>query len=326
MLTKNMQYKQIINEFDQIRLSNLKEQKARQEKIYIEIPKIKQLDEELNQKGINFVKYILENKNDTKNYSKSFKSHNAQLTLKKENLLVKNGYDKDFLTLKYRCNICKDEGFIDNLPCSCFKKALINLAYKQSNLENLMKKENFDNFNFNLYSDEIVSYVSPRAHMEQIQKHMLAFIERFPEYKNFIFQGESGLGKTFLCNCIAKEVLDRGNIVLYLSAPQLFKLTEKSRFNNEYSSKDMLDGVFSADLLIIDDLGTEFITSFIGPDLFNILNTRHINSKSTIISTNLQSKDWQERYSERIVSRFIGNFERYKFIGSDIRLKEKYKI
>ena len=171
--------------------------------------------------------------------------------------------------------------------------------------------------------------ISPKENIKQIYSHCIRFIEQFDDnFDNLIFYGNSGLGKTFLCNCIAKDLLDRGKTVIYLTAFQLFQLFEQVRFNKddeENSSRNYLDTIFTVDLLIIDDLGTEFSTSLTGSELFNCLNSRLLDKKHTIISTNLSPNDWQKQYSERIVSRIFGHYKALKLIGEDIRIQKKYK-
>ncbi|OOB77469.1 MAG: hypothetical protein BEN19_01895 [Epulopiscium sp. Nuni2H_MBin003] len=330
-MTKREHYAQVLKQFDAKRIHNLKLQKQRTEKIYKLIPQIEDLDEKLRLNGLDLVKNMLESHGTTRG-EKNFKKRNQELLSLKNNLLIQNGYKSNYLDLTYNCSKCKDEGFLDNnTPCICFKQALINLAYKQSNLSHLLQTENFDTFNSELYSNEKSSDdgVSPRRQIEYIKQQSIFFIDAFDvKYQNLIFQGESGVGKTFLCNCIAKTLLDIGKTVLYLSAGQFFTLFEDMRFNRtklDMQSKLTLDAVFTCDLLIIDDLGSEFGTTFTGPDLFNIINSRHLNLKPTIISTNLSTDDLQNFYSERVASRLLGNYVLYKFLGADLRLSQKYQ-
>ena len=156
----------------------------------------------------------------------------------------------------------------------------------------------------------------------------VGFIEKFDfEKRNLLFYGSAGLGKTFLCNCIAKELLDKGYTVLYLTAPQLFKLFDEARFHREDlgdDSKDILETLRSTDLLIIDDLGTESSNAPSISEFFDVLNARYLNQLSTIISTNLAPNEWSNYYSDRIISRIFGNYTTLKFYGQDIRLLKKY--
>jgi len=159
--------------------------------------------------------------------------------------------------------------------------------------------------------------------MKSVHQICLDFVDTFDTaFNNLILYGHSGLGKTFLCNAIAKEILDSGHTVIYLSAFQLFRLFENYRFHKdeEIVTNDDIENIFQCDLLIIDDLGTEFLNALTRSELFNCLNTRLLNEKPTVISTNLAPNEWGDNYSERITSRIFGYYSQLMFIGSDIRL------
>lgn len=328
MRNPTFEYKQLLKEYDFKRTKAAHDQKMRKEEVYKKIPDIEKIDEELSNIGIQLIRSMLSNF-DKKSISE-FEMHSRELQLTKQMLLVEAGFPKDYLEIKYTCPLCKDTGYVNNEKCSCFKQALIHLAYEQSNLKDLLKYENFDHFNFDYYSKEKDEKFgkSPYDNMKNIYQLCVGFIEKFDtEKQNILFHGPTGLGKTFLCNCIAKELLDRGYNVIYLTAPQLFKLFNEARFHREDMpeiSKDILDTLFTVDLLILDDLGTEAASSFTGPDLFDTLNTRGLNQKSTIISTNLKHNELKELYSERIISRLFGNYINQPFFGVDIRLMKKY--
>jgi DNA replication protein DnaC len=162
--------------------------------------------------------------------------------------------------------------------------------------------------------------------MQDIYRMCIDFVENFDKHdKNLFFIGSPGLGKTFLCNSIAKDLLDRGKSVLYKTVPDLIDSMRKYKFDfdNEENNTPYLNEIYNCDLLIMDDLGTELSTQFSNQVIYNILNKRIINSRKMVISTNLSLVDFQSTYSERIVSRIIGNFEACKFEGEDIRLKMK---
>lgn len=329
MTVKEAQYKKILRDYEIKRDLANRRLKAKQEEVYAKIPRIAEIDRILSQTGIEVSRLVLQQPEKVDELIKSLEQRNLDLVIEKAELLYINGYDKDYLEPSYHCYDCKDTGYIENSPCHCFKQALIDVAYDQSNLKDILSVENFENFNFDYYSDEIhpQANISPRENIKQIYSHCIRFVDEFDTtFSNMIFYGDPGLGKTFLCNCIAKDLLDRGKTVLYLTAFQLFKLFEKERFRKEESedSKAYLDAIFTVDLLIIDDLGTEFNTALTGAELFNCLNARLLDRKPTIISTNLSPNDWQKQYSERIISRVFGNYKALKFIGTDIRILKKY--
>lgn len=328
MNSKELHYKYLLRKYDLMRSKAHQILMEKQNEIYNKIPQIKKIDNELSQTGVTLAKQMLNAYDE--HFITNFRAHTSELIRTKKMLLVEHGYAADYLEPHYHCNLCKDTGFIGNTPCSCFKQNLINIAYEQSNLKHILAKENFNNFSLKYYSKktDAQTQVSPYDNMVQIRQVCVGLIEKFDyDKKNLLLTGETGLGKTYLCNCIAKELLDRGYTVLYFTAPQLFKLFEESRFHRadmNDESKELLNTLFNVDLLIIDDLGTESISSVTISDLFNVINSRYLNQTSTIISTNLPFNELKSRYSERIVSRIIGQYIFLKFYGEDIRKLKKY--
>ncbi|NLI90050.1 MAG: ATP-binding protein [Epulopiscium sp.] len=330
MISRKQQYKEIIKLYDKKRLESTKEQAKRQDHIYESIPAIEDIDQRISSIGIRLAKAAFNSESDTNDLISNFKAESQKLKKEKEDLLLANGYPKDYLELHYDCIQCKDTGYIETEQCSCLNQTLISLAYEQSNLSHILEYENFDTFDFAYYSKEVDKHHgrSPHENMQNIYRFCVHFVHKFSSsFQNILFYGNTGLGKSFLCNCIAKDLLDQGKTVLYLPSVQLFQLFETARFHREDMedfSKEMLDTLLTVELLIIDDLGTEFITSFTGPELFNTLNTRMLNQKSTIVSTNLSLKELKDQYSERIVSRIFGNYEVFPFFGEDIRIQKRY--
>ena len=198
------------------------------------------------------------------------------------------------------------------------------MNYEYSNLSFILEKENFEQFRWDYYSDDPdENGISPLKNMQEIYKKCIDFVEQFDEHnKNLFFIGSPGLGKTFLCNSIAKDLLDKGRSVIYMTVPDLIDTMRKYKFDfdKEENYAHYLNEIYNCDLLIMDDLGTELSTQFSNQAIYNILNKRIVNMKKMIISTNLSGVDFQSTYSERIVSRIIGNFEACKFVGKDIRL------
>ena len=330
MSIRAIQYKKLLREYDQKRTLAQHELEQKQKEVYTKIPEVLKIDQTLSSTGIQISKAILHSPQQAKKLIKGFEKKNLDLTIRKAELLHTHGYPKDYLEPSYECMECKDTGYIGSTPCSCFKQRLIELAYTQSNLRDILAVENFDSFNFNYYSTEVNTEIgiSPQENIKRIYNLCVRFVTQFDKlFSNLIFYGPTGLGKTFLCNCIAKDLLDQGKTVLYLTAFQLFKIFEDHKFRPEENTEEgqsYLDAIFTVDLLIIDDLGTEFSTALTGSELFNCLNSRLLDQKSTIISTNLSPSDWENQYSSRIVSRLFGHYQTLKFFGEDIRLKKKY--
>lgn len=331
MISKKQQYKQLIRMYDKKRLEATKEQANRQHHIYASIPLIEKIDHQMSSIGIKLAKAAFDPNVNTAELIPVFQEENQQLVKQKQELLMSNGYSADYLDLQYDCDKCKDTGYIGTEHCTCLSQSLIDVAYTQSNLKHILEYENFDTFDFNYYSKEVDEKFgrSPHENMQNLYRFSVHFVHKFNNsFQNILFHGNTGLGKTFLCNCIAKDLLDQGKTVLYLPAVQLFQLFETARFHREdmeESSKEMLNTLLTVELLIIDDLGTEFVTSFTGPELFNTLNTRVLNQKPTIISTNLSLEELKEQYSDRIVSRILGNYEVLPVFGQDIRIVKKYR-
>lgn len=323
-------FKECLREYEKSRDACAELLNKRKEEIYANIPEIKKIDEELSKTGLRLTKMVLTDQGNQKEYIKELGKKNAELQKERSRLLTDAGYKKTYLDNIYECRTCKDTGFVEDKKCTCLSQKLIDKHYGLSNLRGRLKVENFEYFDIRYYSDESdpKTGISPRANVERIYQICMEFVSNFDkEYSNLLFYGDTGLGKTFLCNCIAKDLLDAGKTVLYVTAPRLFKFYEDYRFN-----KDELDDpdeyaemINQADLLIIDDLGAEFSTVIGASELFNIINTRILEKKHTVISTNLNPlTDFENAYSQRIVSRFVGNYIMLKFIGKDIRLSKKY--
>lgn len=326
MSLSSAQFKTILREYDYRRTKNSQEQRLRQEEIYDKISSIRDINQHIAKRGIEVSKKILKDPENKALYLNDLKDELLALSEKRKALLVQAGYNENYLEPIYDCEYCQDTGYIENTKCQCFKQALIDLAYNQSNIQSLLLKENFSTFSFDFYSPEINKLgISPLDNIKGVYTRCKRFVDDFDTTSsNLILYGQTGLGKTFLCNCIAKELLDTSHSVLYLSAYNLFKLLEAYRFNDEEQdiSYDDIDDLNTCDLLIIDDLGSEIINSFTSTELFNCLNTRLQAKKSTVISTNLDPSGWSKLYSERIVSRILGSFSPLRLIGEDIRVRK----
>jgi len=298
--------------------------------VYSQIPEIKSIDDEVSKIGLELAKLVLLNPQDKDSIIAQSKDKMHELKLKKEELLNRYNVPNGYLDLQHSCNVCKDKGFLQNgHKCNCLKQEIINEAYKMSNLSRMLENQNFNNINTNIFSDEIFedSNISPRQNFLQIVSTCESFVFNFDRDndENLLFYGDTGLGKTFMCNCIAKSLLDRGYLVIYQTAFKMFEIIEDYKFKNSenHISKDNYDNLFDCDLLIIDDLGTELTNSFTNSELFNILNTRLLTGKKTIISTNLSPMQLGSNYAQRIFSRIFDRFKMVKFIGNDLRWENK---
>ncbi len=317
--------KDIMKEYEAIRDKHRQELEHRKAVLYAKIPRLQAIEEELVRLSIDITRAILKNEGNGAELLELLHKRQMDLKIERVELLSENKYPRDYLELRYQCKNCKDTGFVDGQKCSCLIQKEIEYLYKQSNMGNNFKKENFDMFRLDLYDNEAEpGQNSPRINMQEIYMTCLNYVKNFDAHdKNLFFIGKPGLGKTFLCNSIAKDLLDAGKSVIYQSAPDLIDLIRKYKFDfdNEDSNAPYLEELYQCDLLIIDDLGTELSTQFSNMAIYNILNRRLLNNKKMIISTNLNTNELMSTYSERIYSRILGNFSMYKFFGDDIRLK-----
>ncbi len=298
----------------------------RQKDVYSQIPEIKDIDEEISKLGLSLIKLVLQNPKDKDSIVADAKDKIDKLKEKKDALLNKFNVPSGYLEIIYNCKVCSDKGFLQSgQKCNCFKQEIVNEAYKMSNLSRMLNTQNFSNFDGSLFSAKKAEgfNVSPRQSISEIFNICDDFVKNFEidNNENLLFYGDTGLGKTFMSNCIAKEILDKGHIVIYQTAFKMFEIIEDYKFKNadEHISKDNYNNIFECDLLIIDDLGTELANSFTNSELFNILNTRLLNGKKTIISTNLTPSQLGEDYTQRIFSRIFDRFRMVKFIGDDLR-------
>lgn len=307
-------YEKIRNEEDR----QLKQRKAEIKALY---PEILDLDNDIQKLSLKLTMTILK-KDITEDDINKIKDEITDLRAKKCELLVSHGYDPEYLNMHYKCNKCQDTGYIGTQKCECYKSKLVSLYYKDSELQDILKDNNFSNFDLDLFSPtkEIGKKYSPRANMKNTLDFIMKdFIPNFAHGSdNLLFYGTAGSGKTFLSYCIAKELLDRGFLVVYKTSDELIRCLRDIKFNNNsYLEKLLMD----CDLLIIDDLGSEQLTDFTTTEFFNFLNKKLLKKKRMIISTNFPPLEIRKHYSERISSRLLGNFRLYTFYSDDLRIE-----
>ncbi len=319
-------FKEVSIEFERRRDTQEREMILRTEKLYKKIPAIKRIDEEIFKIGLSMSKYIIGNPEGYKKNAEKAKEMIEALKMEKAFIMTESNVPQDYMQKEYVCNTCKDEGYLENgEKCNCLRQALVSRAYKMSNLEYVLAKENFQNFKIDIFKDEKFEneFMTPRENMTDIVGIAEGFISNFEESNgdNLLFYGTTGLGKTFLCNCIAKSLLDKDKIVIYQTAFTILEILERRRFGKggKEATDFQYDLLFEADLLVIDDLGTEMTNTFTNAEIFNIVNTRLIAGKKTLISTNLTPKEISEIYTDRIFSRILDKFIPLKFYGKDLR-------
>lgn len=331
MALKNDQYNRVLREYDERRLRNKYELDKRRQEAYQAIPKLKELEDELISLSAQSGRLALFGNTEALD---ELKSNSSKLKEQQKQLILDNGYPEDYLLIQYNCNKCKDTGFIGNEKCNCFKQAIADMIYEGSNIKSVLDRENFSAFSFKYYSDDYIDEsigLSPLSNMQKIVASCKSFIRHFDKKnENLLFLGNTGVGKTFLANCIAKELLDKGYTVIYLTAFRLFDILEKYKFGreaeNSLAAADQFEYILDCDMLIIDDLGTELSNSFTTSQLYLIINERLLRQKSTLISTNLSLDNLNTNYSERIYSRIISNYCIRRVVGEDIRLHKAIKL
>ena len=316
----------VLREYEKKRDRATNDQRLRIKQVYDKIPGVKKIDDKITETGLVISKSIIKNPDNYKEEVEKAKKKLESLKMEKAYLLTESNIPLDFLDIKYECPKCEDTGYLSNGDkCNCLKQALINRAYKMSNINYMLKKENFQTFDIEVFSDEKFEgeNMSPKENMMNILSISEGFVSNFDENneENLLFYGTTGLGKTFLCNCIAKALLDKSKIVVYQTAFRILEIIERRKFGRSLDRFEdyRYDILFQADLLIIDDLGTEMANSFTNAEIFNIVNTRIIDGKKTIISTNLSPKEISDNYSDRVFSRVLEKFIPLKFFGPDLR-------
>lgn len=317
---KNNLYDKILKEYEVRRADSEREANNKIVEIYEKLPIIEEIDRLIKKTAIDASLKII--KGDDVDISEELE----ELRCAKIAQLLNYGYPEDYLLPKRSCTKCGDTGFVDGGECACLKQRLASEYYKMSNLDKVLSKENFSTFDFEVFSDEEdpEEGISPRERMLLIFDAANEFIEEFEdeEVDNLLFYGATGLGKTFMLNCIAKSLLDSGYTVVYQTAYNIMGITEEYKFNkaeNMREAKNKYDYLLEADLLIIDDLGTESTNTFTITELFNIISTRNLNKKKMLISTNLSPADIAKTYTDRILSRIVDRFKLLEFIGEDLR-------
>lgn len=333
----NSLLKQILREYDKKRNKAILEANKRKQELLNANPKLKEIDKELSLISIQTSKAILmADEKEREKLLNDLKKKTNSLVKEKNTFMKELSKTNTYLEPHFECSLCEDTGYVTKAGktthCTCLKQKIFDVAYNKSNMGNL-EKENFANFNLRLFSDKpnkelYKSDISPRENIELIKEKSLTFIENFdnPNEKNLIFTGSTGLGKTFMINCIANEALKLGKTVLYQTAPIMLDAIIDEKFGNSDENINLQENILTVDLLIIDDLGAERVNDFKITELFTIINSRLLNPKlKTIISSNLTIEELFKTYTNRIGSRLVGNYKFLRFFGEDLRFKKAKK-
>ena len=309
MITKELTYKKAF----EIKNNALKEKNARRNMLlnaaYSTNPRLSEIDREISGIGAQLAITALSGDSE-----KIAVLRAKSVALSKEKSAI---FKKEMVAdIEYDCPLCKDSGYIDGKICECVKKIAAKVIVDELKKQMPLDACTFENFNLNYYSKD----------GENARKRMTAILKLCKEYvnsfdpnssQNLLFMGAPGLGKTHLSFAIVSGVVDKGVLPFYGPAENLFALVSSERFSGE--NKGSYQAMLDCDLLVIDDLGTEFLNEFSKSIFYNLINTRLLSKKPTIINTNLTMKEIADRYGERIASRLIGGYNANKFIGMDIR-------
>lgn len=313
-------------ELDNIRAANQAEQQRRRAVVYARLPEIERIDNSLRSQMAELVRLTVSRRDDLREQIEGLKERNLDMQMRRAELLTESGYGMDYLDDIYSCPLCRDTGLYKGGVCQCLDK-LYNRELTRE-LGTLMRHgdESFESFDLSLYPAELdtVKHVVPRNTMKVVYTSCKRFAENFsPASPNLLLQGGTGLGKTYLSACIAKVVADKGFSVCYESAAAALDYFERAKFSRDTEEGEAaalrIKRMQDCDLMILDDLGTEMVTPMSQSALYTLINTRLVNGKKTIISTNLEEEDLQRKYTPQIFSRIVGEFTALPFVGRDIR-------
>lgn len=309
-------YKKAEQELAQRRNRALAEREDRHRIAVESVPEILETEERMSAAGLATIKALGMGAVDAKEYIRKLSEINLNAQAQRRMFLKKAGFPEDWLDVHYSCPKCEDKGFVNGIMCDCFKDLLKSLEYEKLCSKLPVGSCRFDNFKLDYYPDG--AGTSPRRRMESVLNYCKTYATDFSRRSpSLLLYGKTGLGKTHLSLAVAGKAVESGYGVIYTSAQNLFNKLEKEKFGRSDGNTE--ETILDCDLLIIDDLGAEFTTQFTVSALYNIINSRELEGKPTIISTNLTPEQLTSTYSERIASRILSNFVMLYFDGSDIR-------
>ena len=326
----NSEYEAVMREYDSIRYRNAELRQKHTREVFDKIPELKCLNDEiitdfaklatdalsLNEQEYRLAKEVLD---------KKVTDFNA----KKQELLVQNGFEANYLEHIYNCTLCKDTGFINDVKCECFKRIAAKQIYSSKNIYMMADETaDFKNFVINFYSDSDFDNDTECSSRENALEAFTKFKSMADDFennaRNFVIYGGVGVGKTFLASCLANSLIKSGHSVVFLTAFRLFNIFENYTFHredgNDGKTAPSTDPIFNCDLLILDDIGTEVSNAFTTSKLFDCINERILHNKPTIISSNWSPAYIKANYSDRIFSRLTKHYKFLKLTGDDIRM------
>ena len=316
-----------LQRFEEDRRERQERCRERRERIFARQPRLRQIDAELRSTMSRIITSALRRGTDPASAIAVLRDENLSLQAEKRELLAKLGLPEDALDETPACPLCGDTGYRDGRMCRCLRSYCAREQQRELSRMLDLGSQSFDTFDLSWYSDRLEpgQRKSARQHMEEkVYNSCAEYASHFGKRpENLLLFGAPGLGKTHLSAAIAREVSERGFSVVYDTAGHIFGQFEQQKFGREEEADDHVERVLSCDLLILDDLGSEMTTAFVQSALYQIINTRLMERRSTIISTNLTPEGIAQRYSPQIASRLLGEFNVLHFFGDDIRLLKR---
>lgn len=296
---------------------------ARRYELFARVPRFKEIENELSAQGAQLGKIALSGGSFAQQLQ-AMQQRNLALQKEQEDMLRQLGLPANYLEPPYYCPLCEDTGYVEGKRCQCLSSLLRVEASKALPAPDHLSDYSFDAFKLDYYPAQGEGAVSPRQQMQAVLNKCRVFAESFPcGGESLLFLGRTGLGKTHLSLAIANEVAKSGAAVAYASVQDLVDRAERAKFGRDSGGDaEFVQGALTCDLLVLDDLGTEFPSQMAAATLFQVINTRLLERRSTIISTNLSPQELQDRYSERLASRILCSYSALPFAGNDIRLRK----
>lgn len=303
-------------------LKAYEEADRRTAEIHRRSPEVASIDRELSSTGAKIAMAAIGTGAEYQKKLAEVEKRNLELQAKRAELLKNMGYPADYTLPPYECTLCRDSGFVGTKMCECMRRELILSAYESSGLGELMKHQSFDTFSLKYYDGTPEEMARMHDNFELLREYAKTF---HLHSNSLILMGPTGLGKTHLSTSIAKCIIDRGFDVYYTTATSMVSDFEHAQFGRGIGEPSAsCDRYLDCDLLILDDLGTELVTSFTNSCLYMVLDNRINLRKPVIINTNLTAKDIQKQYTPRIASRIFGEFRPFVFVGTDIRRQKLF--